>query len=500
MPFPYTFPFEFYVEWGGIWCFIDWDGDGDFGEAYEDVSPYLRDFSVEHGLDFDLGHAVVGTARITLKDLDDIFIPCNTASPLSGNILPGRKVVIQRHYKGTAYTLFTGYLSDIRNDPYATIKECYITATDGSEKLASMIVEGSTVYNVVRTGSNSFQIMCALQRNSVVGTTELYYTTYLDAGPITYPLYVPVGGSYKENINMLENVEGSRWYIRPDGKWAWEDMDHRTDTGSEHVTSQWTVDGTVWHRLWPVTPWSRIKNRATFQFTPYVSGTTEVALWTLAENAANANSPLFAPSETKYYYMYYYADGQRVFMHNYDAPSTSEPDFLANSSISGGGASRTSEFDVTAVYPGGDIGKLQVTNTSTTNSSYLTKLQFRGLHYEAQDPVKIVSEDTDSMGDYQIREASYSMNWSVASTDMQTIADWYIDEYAQPVPTFKVDLLPVSSDCLQNQLALDISSRVTVQDSRMGLDRDFFIEHVEHSWDALSQIQKTTWLVTAATA
>ena len=83
-----------------------------------------------------------------------------------------------------------------------------------------------------------------------------------------------------------------------------------------------------------------------------------------------------------------------------------------------------------------------VVNTSTANSSYLTKLQHRGIHWEAQDPVKIVSEDTSSMDTYQIREASYSMNWSVASTDMQTIADWYIDEYAQPVPTFKVELLP----------------------------------------------------------
>lgn len=505
MPFPYTFPFEFYVEYGGIWCFIDWDGDGDFGEDYEDVSPYLRDFSVEHGLDFDLGHAVVGQARITLKDLDDVFIPCNTASPLYGNILPGRKVVIQRHYKGTTYTLFTGYLSDIRNDPYATIKECYITATDGSEKLSSMIVEGGYGTNMVRVNDDSFQIMAALMMVSDGGSTAAHAWTYLDDGPITYPLYVPIGGSYRENINMLENVEGSRWYIRPDGEWAWEDINHRTDTGSEHITSQWTVDGTVWHRLKPVTPWSRIKNRATFQFTPYIRGSTTVTVWSLAENATNSNSPLFAPGETKYYTMYYYADGQRVYVHNFAALS-SGTDFTANSSISGGGASRTSEFDAYVTDTGGigmnfgDVGRIRVVNTSTTNSSYLTLLQLRGQHYESQDPVKIISEDTSSMDTYQIREVSYSMGWSVASTDMQTVADWYIDEYAQPVPTFKVDLLPVSSDCLQNQLNLDISSRVTVQDSRMGLDRDFFIEHVQHSWDAISQIQKTTWLVTAATA
>lgn len=503
--FPYTFPFEFYVEYDGIYCFIDWDGDGDYEDSYEDVSPYLRDFALERGMDFDLGHAEVGQARITLKDLDDVFVPYNTASPLYGSILPGRKVVIRRKYKGATYTLFTGFLSDIQNDPYATVKEAYITATDGSEKLSSMIVEGGYEYNVVRTDDDSLQIVYALLHNSVAGDHSLIDSSYIDSGPISYPLYVPIGGSYKENINMLENVEGSRWYIRADGKWAWEDMNHRSDTGSEHITSQWTVDGTVWHRLRPVTPWSRIKNRAAFQFTPYIRGSTSITLWTLAENATNNNSPLFAPSETKYYTMYYYNSGQRVYVHNFATP-TSGTDFTANSSISGGGASRTSEFDVYVTDTGGaamnfsDVGKLRVVNTSTANSSYLTKLQYRGIHWEAQDPVKIVSEDTSSMDTYQIREASYSMNWSVASTDMQTIADWYIDEYAQPVPTFKVELLPVSSDCLLNQLSLDISSRITVQDSRMGLDRDFFIEHVGHSWDAITQIQKTTWLVTAATA
>src|SRR5574343_1124911 len=120
--FPYEFPIEFDIV-DGIYCYIDWDGDGDFSAGFEDVSDYLRSFAITRGKDANMGRAMVGTADITLKDVAGTFIPSSTVSSLAGYVIPGRKVQIKRTYGGVEYILYTGYLDDIQNDYADTVRE-----------------------------------------------------------------------------------------------------------------------------------------------------------------------------------------------------------------------------------------------------------------------------------------------------------------------------------------------------------------------------------------
>ena len=74
---------------------VDWNGDGDFGDANEDITADMIDFETGRGRDFAsqlTGRAVAGRLRATLLNTTGKYSPFNTGSPLTGNVLPGRKV------------------------------------------------------------------------------------------------------------------------------------------------------------------------------------------------------------------------------------------------------------------------------------------------------------------------------------------------------------------------------------------------------------------------
>ena len=84
---------------------VDWNDDGDFGDANEDVTPDVLGLTLEHFR--DLGSEQVEAARLELqlKNDDHKYSPPNTGSPLRGNLKPGRKVCLRAAYP---YDSFTG--------------------------------------------------------------------------------------------------------------------------------------------------------------------------------------------------------------------------------------------------------------------------------------------------------------------------------------------------------------------------------------------------------
>ena len=79
---------------------VDWDADGDFGDEQEDITSDVLRMSWKRGRNRAsqiVGKSVAGRADLYLKSDAGRYYPLQTASPLTGNVLPARSVRILMH-------------------------------------------------------------------------------------------------------------------------------------------------------------------------------------------------------------------------------------------------------------------------------------------------------------------------------------------------------------------------------------------------------------------
>jgi hypothetical protein len=91
--------------------FIDWQRNGNFTEAIDDVTSYVK--SAEWFLGMTLPYqddANDSTLRLVLDNSDKRFSPENSASPLAGKVAPLRPVRVQSNDGMTVRTHWVGWL------------------------------------------------------------------------------------------------------------------------------------------------------------------------------------------------------------------------------------------------------------------------------------------------------------------------------------------------------------------------------------------------------
>lgn len=91
---------------------VDWDDDGDFGDTGEDITSRALDRSkvkIRTGRDQAqaLSPVAAGEAGLEINNHSRDYSPENGSSPLAGNVLPGRTVLIDSSLAGTSDT-YTG--------------------------------------------------------------------------------------------------------------------------------------------------------------------------------------------------------------------------------------------------------------------------------------------------------------------------------------------------------------------------------------------------------
>ena len=77
---------------------VDWNDDGDFSDANEDVTADVLGLTLEHFRDLSSGHVEAARLELQLRNDDHKYSPPNTLSPLSGNLKPGRKTWVRAAY------------------------------------------------------------------------------------------------------------------------------------------------------------------------------------------------------------------------------------------------------------------------------------------------------------------------------------------------------------------------------------------------------------------
>ena len=71
---------------------VDWQGDGEFAGADDDIAPAALELSLRHMRDLRSEYIDPARLHIRLANFDHKYSPPNTASPLFGALKPGRKV------------------------------------------------------------------------------------------------------------------------------------------------------------------------------------------------------------------------------------------------------------------------------------------------------------------------------------------------------------------------------------------------------------------------
>ncbi|MDA1347622.1 MAG: hypothetical protein O3A47_01960 [Chloroflexi bacterium] len=77
---------------------VDWNGDGDFSDANEDVTSDVLGLTLEHFRDLSTGHVEAARLELELRNDDHRYSPPNGSSPLSGDLKPGRGVWVRAAY------------------------------------------------------------------------------------------------------------------------------------------------------------------------------------------------------------------------------------------------------------------------------------------------------------------------------------------------------------------------------------------------------------------
>ena len=83
---------------------VDWNDDGDFSDANEDVTSDVLGLTLEHFRDLASDHVEAARLELELKNDDHKYSPPNSGSPLSGNLKPGRKVWLRAAYPYDGFT------------------------------------------------------------------------------------------------------------------------------------------------------------------------------------------------------------------------------------------------------------------------------------------------------------------------------------------------------------------------------------------------------------
>jgi hypothetical protein len=468
---------------------VDWNNDGDFDDAHDDITSDTLSLSWERGRDYAsalIGKTVAGKLTAVLNNTSEKYSPENASSALSGNLLPGRTIRFEAGSGSFPYT-FPAVFNDT---PHFVGKLERLVPSPQSGKLPTVKIEafGSLGY------LNQFEVQLATETDI---TTDEAITSILtgvgwpvgdrtlDTGATTMTRFWLSGVKTMEALRIVEDTEAGLVREGKDGKVVFENRNHRlTETTSTTSQATFSDASGADHPYYSITeddPLSTIINHVEASSRTYTTNSVAV-LWTHPETGSD--SPTIAPGQTKIFEAVY---------PNPDAPnnalevnawttSASTTDYLVNTASGGGGTNLTTSMTVANTKLGERMA-ISITNGSTSDG-FITKLQARGTAVVSKNPVIVRAIDTASQAIYGERKYVAKSDFIPSSEEAQGWCDYQMSIFGSPV-TILTMTFPGNTDANVGQmLARDISERITVvgtSDAGLGINADFFIESEKHT-------------------
>jgi len=455
---------------------VDWDNDGDFNDAQEDITSDVKEVRFGRGKEWELGKAEVGWLNLRVNNEDGKYSPENSSSPLYGNLLPKRPIRVRTTSPG-AYNLFYGYLEKIAPHPHLREQDAFISAVDGLDFLARHELD-TVLYKNTATGTLVGNILDSAGWSATLRN--------IDAGQDT----VPYGYWHKVRaLTALRDIEDSELgfiYVNGSGELVFEDRHHRFT--ATHQTSQATFDDTMAQIIYNYSA-KNVYNEVRVTVTPW-DLQSEAELWRLQE------TPSLDIGQTKTWWGDATIDGESVFVDAWVTP-VANTDYTANTKADGSGTDKTSDISIVTTKFAKSI-KLEITNNASVKV-YITLLKARGTYYDDLTKVSRKSEDSTSQSLYQKRTLQLDGKYLTDAEVAQDFCDYAIARWKDPQAEVRLTLVNKNDTLLTQILSREISDRITVQNTKLGLDKDFFINKMEHEITEGGKFHKCTWDLVDAT-
>ena len=493
---------------GSYTLLVDWNNDGDFTDANDDISGDTLSLSWSRGRDYASalqGRSVAGKLTATLINTEGKYSPSNTSSALTGNILPGRSIKLQAGSGSFPYTFPVAFNDGVRwQGKLDRIKPAPAAV---GRKTATLTAFGTLGY------LNQFETQLASQTNrrtdQAVGDIldDVGWTSAddrdLDTGKTTISRFWMSGKKTIDALRLVEEAEAGFIKESKSGQVAFESRYHRlTETAS--TTSQATfsdADGAVhtFEQIQQADPLSTIVNHV--EATARTFDTASVAvLWTHPETGSA--SPTLAPGEAKTFEAEFPNPDAANSAMEVDAWTTpaATTDFLLNSAYGGGGTNLTGDITVTQTKTAERMA-ITLTNSATGSSGYVTKLQARGTAVSTKNPCIVRAIDTTSQGIYGERKYVAKTKFIPTTSEAQDWCDYQVSVSASPTNILTLTIPASASGNIGQALSRDLSDRITVTatgDAKLGINEDFFIESERHQVTAGGQEHTTVWQLSPA--
>lgn len=444
---------------------IDWDNDGLFTGTGEDVSARARarsPFTASHGRRQNrrLSPPAASRARFALVNTSGDYYPDNGASPLSGNVAPGRIVHVGVNFDSTDYDLFSGQLFglDFQADPFGPFVniECLdVVNTLNRSQVAVDALEGQSLDACIGA------VLDAVGWPS--GDRDL------DNSPVTLPVWWAEGEkSAWEEILMLLEVEGppSICYVGPDGNFVFKSRHHRL-VDARATSSQNTFRGTgtepTYQRFTFDPGWRDIINRVEIPVTPTsgagrkdVHESTESILVNFVAGTETVNFTTTTPFPAE----------SAVWDPNISVNNTGLEDPLTEVDTTFSGTFPNYTLEIT----------LNVTGFIITSD-----WRVNAVPYNTTPTFTVTDEDLTSQGEYGIRTWRARSPWFTSESQAEVVAAQIINDRKDPRTIATIEVNNGNDTRYTAGLDTQISDLLTIDDAESSVNGTFHIENIAHT-------------------
>lgn len=453
---------------------VQWDG-----VSWTDETVYLLSCEWRRGRDYAsqlTGRASAGSLVAQLRNPDGRFASLNAASPLTGNVLPARKVRM-RSTAPTAATLWQGFLDELKPQPSAGSAPTALLRAFGPLGWIARRQAATAVFTALTTGTAVEKVL------DDAGWPVADRT--LDTGQITMNRWAADGEGALVHLREVEETEFGFVSESRDGKIVFEDVHHRLKT--PHTTPQATFSDAAaaalpYQSLEQLDPWREIFNR--FEADVTLFGVQALAtLWSLTGEV-----PSIEPGVTRDFYARFPSPDSATQADHVDAWTTpvATTDYVANSASDGSGTNLTASITVVVVKAARSM-KISLANAASV-TAYITLLQARGTPAYRNDPIGVAVEDSASQAKYGKRTFPLGGKFYPSTAKALSYAQFGVSRYKDPLAVLSITFVANERAALMTEaLTRGVSDRITVianntaaQGAQLGINRDFWIEAEHH--------------------
>lgn len=451
---------------------IDWSRAGTYAGTLEDVTGYVLDnpvITVEYGRDSTqvANQAGAGRMQFALENDGREFSPENTSSPITGKILPGRHVRLDKLLSAVLYTIYDGVIDGFDVDPTAAARDFSATCLDGwgqpgAEKLSTPLYTG------IRTGT---AIGLVLDEIGWTGPRDL------DPGATVMPFWWEEGSDASTAINRLIDSEGPpALALVEGGTFIFRDRHHRLTR-----TASTTTNGLFTHIIpagsGPGGDYKVLKD--TFIYDHGLRSIANVATFSVAQRAPDQLQEVWFTDTP-----ITLAAGESIAIEIQTADPfmgalvpVLDVDYLASFGTITASLSRTSGQSALLTLTAGGV------------AAQVDRIGVRATPLPVVRTVKVTEEDTSSINTYDIQTWPRELPFA-GVYDARAIAQRIVSTYATNRPTVTFEIANVDDTYLTQILARKISDRITIRNDAIGINRDFIIERKAQSIQKLGGIHK----------